>query len=209
MDYLQQRNEVAAFMKRVYDRGLTTCLGGNISFKVDDDIMLITPSGKDKATLKAEDIIIYSLSENKNLTSHLRASMETDMHKSIYAERDDVFAVMHAHPVCASCFTATEKKINLRLIAEALYVLKKIEDVPYSLMGTSDLADNVKIKAKDANVLMLENHGVVTLGKTLFDAFDKIEVLENAAKMTILSGVLGEQKELSDSAIDEIMNFFI
>lgn len=208
MEYKQERHDVAAFMRRLYERGLTTCSGGNISLKVDDDIMLITPSAKDKGYLKADDIIVYSLKDNKNLTPYLKASMETDMHMAVYSSRDDVLSVMHAHPLFSSCFTATERKINLRLIGEAVLVLKNIENVAYSLMGSKGLADKVAEKAKKADVLMLENHGVLTFGKTLFDAFDRIEVLENAAKMTVVSGLIGKQKELSDSAIDEIMNLF-
>lgn len=208
MEYLEQRQEVADFMQRLYTRGLTTCSGGNVSVRADD-YMLITPSGKDKANLAAEDIIIYSLKEDTNLTPHLVPSMETDMHKAVYDARNDISAVMHAHPIYASCFTATEEKINFRLIGEAVLVLRNVEQVPYSLMGTEELAVGVKEKAALSEVLLLENHGVLTFGKSLFNAFDKTEVLENAAKMTLVSKLIGRQKELSENKIDEILKIFI
>lgn len=208
MDYLEQRQQVAAFMVRLYDKGLTTCIGGNVSLKVDD-VLLITPSGYDKASLKAEDIIVYSLKDDKNLTPELIPSMETDMHKSVYQARDDVFAVIHSHPVAASCFSASSESINLKLIGESAFILKNIEKVPYKTMGTKDLALSVKEKSTLSDVLLLENHGVLTMGKDLFNAYSKTEVLENAAKTTYVSKIIGNSKELSDKNIEEILNFYI
>lgn len=208
MEYLEQRQEVAVYMNRLYTRGLTTCSGGNVSVRVDD-YLLITPSGKDKANLTAQDIILYSLAEDVNLTPHLAPSMETAMHKAVYEARDDVFAVMHSHPVYASSFTATAEEINIRLIGEAVLVLKNIEVVSYNLMGTKELAREVKQKTKNSDVLLLANHGVLTFGKTLFNAFDKTEVLENAAKMTVISKLIGNSKELSDNKIEDILKLFI
>lgn len=209
MEYQKQREDVAAFMRRLCDKGLTTCSGGNVSFRVDVDIMLITPSGKDKATLRPEDIIVYSLLEDRNLTPDLKPSMETVMHKSVYNSRSDVSSVVHAHPVYSSCYTATEHEINMRLIGEAVLILKNIEKVSYGLMGSKELAEGVSEKAKISDVLLLENHGVLTLGKTIFEAFDKIEVLENAAKMTLITCLIGKKKELEDQEIDKILKIFI
>ncbi|MBO8435762.1 MAG: class II aldolase/adducin family protein [Spirochaetes bacterium] len=186
MTIKEAKAEVALFMKRTYDRGLTTATGGNISMRFGE-IMLITPSGKDKGSLTADDIAEVDLATGENLTPDKKLSIETDMHRSVYLKRGDVNAVVHSHPVFACLFTASEEKINTTLIAESYFLLDEVEKVPYRLMGTPELAEAVAEYAPDHNALLLENHGAIAFGKTLIAAFDRLECLEQAAKLTYLS----------------------
>ena len=89
MELEEERQEVASFMKRIYDRGLTTATGGNLSRRCAD-VMLITPSGKDKASLAAADIALVDIRSGENLTPSIRLSIETEMHRLVYLARADV-----------------------------------------------------------------------------------------------------------------------
>ncbi|MDY0303082.1 MAG: class II aldolase/adducin family protein [Sphaerochaeta sp.] len=188
--FAEERHAVADYMRRLYDRGLTTPSGGNISLRVDKNHFLITPSALDKGRLVADQIAVVTI-EGKNLTEHLRLSIETEMHRLILISRPDAGAVVHAHPPYASAFTAIrdggDVAINTHLIAESYYILGDPVFVDYRLMGTIDLAEQVAVKAFDHDVLLLENHGVVTIGTSLLDAFDKIELLERASEMTVIA----------------------
>ena len=133
------------------------------------------------------------------------------MHRQALSLRRDINAVVHAHPTYASTFTALNKPINTRLLAEAWFLLEEPAVAPYVRMGTTGLADEVATCLKHSNVVLMENHGVLTVGKTLVEAFDLIEVLENSAQMTFISETLAatgrgwEVRELSGERQAELM----
>jgi L-fuculose-phosphate aldolase len=205
------RKQVASFMRRLYSRGLTTASGGNISFHTGEEI-LITPSAIDKAVVKGRQIGIMDIN-GKNLTPDLKLSIESAMHAAIYKVRPDVKAIVHAHPPVATSFTAMQQPINCSLIAEARAILGEPVMAPYALMGTAGLAEVTALTAAKykplPNVILLQNHGIVCLGKDLLTAFDRMEVLEAAARMTVLTSVMGSVNQLSTeqmAAIDAMMN---
>jgi len=185
----KHREEVAYFMRRLYKKGLTTSLGGNIS-TIYAGSVLMTPSSVDKARVKGKHIGIFS-SEGVNMTPEIKATIEAEMHLSVYRHRPDVKAIIHAHPPLASSFTATDKKIDCTLIAESRCVLGEPAVAPYALMGTNSLAEEVSRAAAFSNVILMKNHGVVCLGENLISAFNRVEVLEAAARMTIVSFIAG------------------
>ena len=207
-----ERKSVADFMRRLYDRQLTTASGGNISRRINDDLFCITPSSLDKGLLKTDEIAVVSL-EGENFTPHLKLSIEADMHRLILLARRDVQTVFHAHPTYASAFTAISKNrkpvINTRLIAESYFILEEPVFVDYRLMGTDDLAQLTAEKAKSHDVLLLENHGVVCLGKSMLEGFDKIELLERAAQMTLATVQMREAgyhvAELTEERMKDLM----
>lgn len=183
----EAKSSIAYFMHRAYERGLTTSTGGNISMRFGD-VMLITPSGKDKNSLTCEDIAEVDLSTGENLTPEFKLSIETEMHRSVYLERADVNSVVHSHPTCCCLFSASEEKIDISLIAESWYLFGgRVDKAPYRLMGTKALADVVAEYVKNNDALLLEKHGALAVGKTLLQAFDRIECLEQAAKMTYMA----------------------
>jgi L-fuculose-phosphate aldolase len=144
----------------------------------------------------------------ENLTLKLKPSIESEMHLSIYRKNNDVKAIVHAHPVFATSFTAMKYKIDTDLTAEAAAILGKPLIVSYALMGSADLASIVSDAAMQSDVLMLENHGVLTTGSSLLQAFDKIEVLENAAKMTLITDWSKKKSPLGKSKISVIEKLF-
>jgi L-fuculose-phosphate aldolase len=144
----------------------------------------------------------------ENLTPELKPSIESEMHLAIYRSKPDIKAIVHAHPVCASAFTAIKLEINTKLTAEARAILGDPIFVPYALMGTQELASLAAEKAAVSDILLLENHGILTTGTSLLQAFDKIEVLENAARMTLITEITGQPSQLTKERITEIDKLF-
>jgi L-fuculose-phosphate aldolase len=205
--YKSERKEVARFMRRLYKHGLTTSSGGNISLRLSDELILITPSATDKGRMKWKEVGIVSI-VGENLTNHLKPSIETAMHLSIYKKKKEVSAIVHAHPVFASLFTAIRTKINTNLTAEAKAILGDPLFVRYAVMGSAALAEVAAENILKSDILLLENHGILTTGSTLLQAFDKIEVLENAAKMTLLTEMTGRKRPLDKARILELEKLF-
>ena len=197
-----EREQVASVMRRLYRQGLTTCSGGNVSLRCGD-VVLITPSGTDKGEITAGQIGAVTIS-GENLAPDLRLSIETEMHLEVYRNRPDVKGIVHAHPVTASAFAAMDAEIDTRLTAETWHVLGVPVWAPYALMGTKELAQIVGQAARQGNAVIMENHGVLTMGETLFRAFDRMELLEAAARMTWIAETMGCSRPLTEARIREI-----
>ena len=203
------RKAVARYMRRLYKQGLTTASGGNISVRVDNGIF-ITPSALDKGTNRGNQIGFITF-EGENLTPELKPSIENVMHLALYRVRPDISAIVHAHPPIATSFTAMGRKIDCTLIAEARAILGTPVIANYALMGTKQLAEAVSAAALETdsgkpNIVMMENHGVVCLGTDLLSAFDRLEVLEAAARMTLITSLMGSVRPLKPDQLKEIDN---
>ena len=206
-EYKSERRAVASFMKRLYRQGLTTTSGGNISMRFSDDLIAITPSATDKGRMKWREVGLMNIF-GENLIPELKPSIEAEMHLAVYRKNIEVKAIIHAHPLFATSFTAMKFKIDTNLTAEACAILGTPKQIPYALMGTRELAELVSEHALQSDVLLLENHGILTTGASLLQAFDKIEVLENAARMTLITSLVSKKSPLSKSRISEIERLF-
>lgn len=207
LEYKEERKEVARFMRRLYNQGLTTTSGGNISHRVSDNVIAITPSATDKGTMRWREVGLMSIS-GENLTPELKPSIESGMHLLIYRKKTDIRAIVHAHPVFASAFTAMNLTIDTDLTAEAKAICGDPVLVPYALMGTKELAHLAAESILKSEILLLENHGVLAVGKSLLQAFDRLEVVENAARMTFITGLAGKKKPLTGSQVSELNRLF-
>lgn len=198
-----EKEEVAYFMRRLYQQKLTTTSGGNVSFRIDDEHILITASQTDKARISPGEIGVVDLS-GKSKTPELKLSMETGMHLSVFRKRKDVKAIVHAHPVHASVFCVTDKDINCCLMGEQRYVLGTPLKAEYALMGTPELAEIVSEVARKTNVVLMKNHGILCVGESLLQAFDRLEVVEAAARTTLLTNAPGRTTGLTNEQLREI-----
>ncbi len=204
------KNEVALTMRRLVRRGLTTTTGGNVSARTETGEICITPSQVDKEFITARQIGIITAG-GVFLAEGLKLSMETAMHQKIYSRRRELMAVVHAHPPWATSFTAANpNNLKTDLIAETWALIRNPVWVPYELMGTQALADKVAEAIDHGVVLLLENHGVIAVGETLWQAYSRLEAIEEAAKITIISSLAGRQRGIradQKAAIDMLMGF--
>ena len=197
------KKDVAYFMQRLYNKGLTSSLGGNISYRIKEDSIAITSSQTDKARITENEIGIVDL-QGQCLSPGIKLSMETGMHLAIYRKRNDVQAIVHAHPPYSSYFAVSNKKLNCRLSGEGRAMLGEPVYAPYALMGTKELAEIVSEYSLNSNVVFMKNHGILTMGENLITAFDRLEVAEFTSRLTILSSLVGSTAELTDEQIKEI-----
>jgi len=206
-----QISNLIYFAKRLYDKQLISSSGGNISLRVDNDLMLITSSGTDKGNLRNEGICLADFDGNlilqENQSSNLKLSMESQMHIAVYKSRPDVQAIIHSHPIFASAYSATKEKINTHLTGEIYAVVGEPAYVEYARMGSVQLADLVGKSAADANVLILANHGVIAMGDNLFEAYNRTEIIEYAAHLTFLTRLIGNANPLKDDKLKAITEF--
>jgi len=205
--YYGQRKLVADTMTRLYKTRLTTTSGGNISCRIDDELFCISPSSLDKSKLSPELIPIVTMA-GENLTPHLPLSIESEMHRLILAENPEVNAVVHAHPVYSTLFACAEKPMDTSIIGESWVLLGRPVMSKYYKMGTPELAREVADCAKQSRIVLLKNHGVLATGKDMLSAFDAIEVLESASKLTALSALMNNAgikiEGLSEEAMRDI-----
>jgi len=206
MNYLTEKREVAEIMQRLYKRGLTTCSGGNVSLRLSDGSMLITASQSDKGNIQADKIAHISAA-GENLSDDLSPSMETGMHWAIYQARPDVKAIVHAHPPKATAWACSNKTLENNLCGEARYFLGEIKKANYQLMGSDTLASDVAFALNDGKAILMQNHGALTVGNSLFNAYDRMEVLENLADLQIQVRLIGSPSVLTDEQLNAIDDF--
>jgi len=207
MAFEAERREVAYFMRRLYAQRLTTATGGNVSRRAADGSVLLTPSATDKARIRADEIAVFDPA-GRNLTPGLVPSSESPMHLRIYKLHPRVSAVVHAHPITASAFACAQTPIDLELISETYALLDAPVMVPYACSGTDALAESVAECAERTSSILLQNHGALTTGETLMQAFSRMELLEEAARLTLLVKQLEGVRHLTSderAGLDRLM----
>ena len=179
------KSDLAELMKRLCDSQLTTALGGNVSHRITNG-MLITPSGLDKRQLVSSDILEMDLNGNIIKGQH-EPSIEHRIHSSIYKTNPNVNAIVHSHSFYSMLFSIIDREINVEITAESAKNVGFVGIAEYATMGTKKLADVVSQRIKTHNVVLMKNHGVISVGKDLLQAFYRLEVAEQAAKLTYFS----------------------
>ncbi|MEN6295733.1 MAG: class II aldolase/adducin family protein [Chloroherpetonaceae bacterium] len=210
MDSVYFRSEIVKYANRLYEKQLISASGGNISVRLDNNEMLITPSGVDKGNLDFEQICLADYEgniSNPTESSNLKLSMESQMHIAIYKARSDVNAIIHSHPLFASAYSATNEKISTNLTGEIFAIVGKPAYVEYARMGSLALAELVGNSAAESNVLILANHGVIAFGKDLFEAYNRSEIIEYAAHLTFITRLIGNINCLDNEKLNAITDF--
>jgi L-fuculose-phosphate aldolase len=200
---VQIKEEIAYFMQRMYNRGLISSLSGNISCRINEKKIAISGSQTDKARISKEEIGEVDM-EGNVLSFGITVSMETKMHLTIYSKRKDVSAIIHAHPPFSTFFAVTDHKLNNRLSGESRMLIGEPSYAPYALMGTKELSDVVAQCTINSNVIFLKNHGLITLGRNLLEAFDRLEVAEYTSRLTLLTILTGNSNELTEEELKAI-----
>jgi L-fuculose-phosphate aldolase len=196
--FLHPADQLVAIMTRIYDHGLTTASGGNLSILEDNGDIWITPSGIDKGALARVDICCVK--PDGTVIGPHKPSVELHFHAQVYKKRPDIRAVLHAHPPTLVSFSVTRKLPELNLLSNARYACGSLTMAPYAVPGSWELGENVAAEfGKGFNIVVLENKGLVVGGGNLFDCFMKFETLEATAKTQIYASKLDTLKTFSDA----------
>ncbi len=197
--YIHPADQLVMFMHRIYDKGMTTTSGGNLSIMDDDGNIWITPAGVDKGTLTRSDIICVA--PDGTCTGPHKPSSELPFHAAVYQMRPDLKAVLHAHPPALVAFSIVRKIPNMNLMPSVRKVCPEVKFAVYAVPGSDKLGENIgKCFAEDCNIVLLENHGVCIGAADMFTAFQRFETLEYTANLELLANRIGTPKPLSDEA---------
>lgn len=176
--------------KRLHEQGLVIGSSGNISARIPStETFLIKPSGVRMGFLKPEELVLVDL-QGKKIRGELNVSLETPMHAAIYRARRDVQAVVHTHPPTATAFGIAKTEVLPLQIEMFMLFSNGIPVIPYEAPGSKALAETVQKKIAHCDALILENHGIVTVGSTIEAACDLNEMVEEAAKIQFLVTIL-------------------
>jgi L-fuculose-phosphate aldolase len=195
------RADIVEIGRRLYARGLIGGNEGNVSVR-DGDVLYVTPPGVCKGFLATDTVVRTDLA-GRPLDGR-RASTEVQMHTAVYARRPDVGAVVHAHPPTATAFAAAGLPLDRPLIAEAVVTLGRVPVIPYGTPSTNELADNVGAAICEAQALLLANHGALTVGDDVFRAWERMETLEQLAKVALLTRLIGRDVLLSSEETERL-----
>ncbi len=190
--------------KLLYERGHVVASDGNLSIRLDEKRILATPTGAAKGRLAESDLAITDLQGNS--LNGIKASSELKMHLLIYAEREDVQAVCHAHPPHGTAFAVANLSIDEPVLSEVILTLGCVPLTKYGTPSTHEVTDALKPFVKHHNALLLANHGAVTYGADLWQAFDRMETLDHTARISILARTLGGAVNLPSDAIEKLIN---
>lgn len=197
-ELLHPADQLVLMMNRIYQGGMTTTSGGNLSILDDNGDIWITPSGVDKGTLTRGDML--RVTPDGKVHGQHKPSVELPFHATIYKRRPDLRAVLHAHPPALVAFSVARVLPDVRLVAGPYRTLGDITMAPYAVPGSQELGDNIAAEfEKGFNVVVLENHGVVIGAEDMFHAFMKFETLETTAELEIYARKLGTPKTLAES----------
>ncbi len=197
------RKQLVRFGKWLYRLGFVPGTAGNLSVRLGPDRILATPTAMSKCLLKPSDMVIVDMDgrrvgESRNVTS------EIGMHLAIYRQRPDVHAVVHAHPPIATGFASCGLALEEPLCSEVVMALGSIPLAPYATTGTEDVGSSIQPLIVDHDAVLLANHGVVTAGDTLNNAFMRMETVEHFAHICLVARQLGCPKPLSSDRLQQL-----
>jgi L-fuculose-phosphate aldolase len=202
---MSEKRKLTEICRKVYEKGFVAATDGNISTITADNKFLITRSGISKGEVTEDDILEIDASGNI-LNGKGKLSTEFKIHLFAYSRRPDVNAVVHCHPVYATAFAAVVEDLSKHVFPEVILTLGKIPLCKYETPSTDALALSMEPYIDYAWAFLLQNHGAVTLGKDLDDAFNKMEKLEHTAQTIFVSRLLGGEKELTFEKVKELLN---
>ena len=179
------RQELVRICRMLYDHQLTVSAGGNMSVRINDSEILITPSGRNKGMLEIEDLVVID-SKGKVLTEG-KPSIEHKFHLALYNMNFDTNAVIHCHPL--HCVTLAVRKENVKsnITPEGVLLLGDVPMIGYYTPGSKKLVDAVAAVG-DHKAILMERHGAITQGRNLEEAYNRMEELEFQAKLQLLCG---------------------
>ena len=182
--------------------GLIAGRDGNLSVRLGPQRVLVTPSGYIKSLLTASDMVEVDLAGRPRSRGRRKPTSELDLHLRILRHRPDVQAVVHAHPPTATGFAVAGQEIPSNMLPELIFVVGPVRLVPYGKSGTPELGDQVVPFLADerCNALLLANHGAVTMGHTLDEAWIRMESLEHSARIIVAAQRIGQPRPLRPGA---------
>ena len=192
------REQLAVFCKMLYDRQLTVSAGGNMSMRINEREVIITPSGRNKGLLSPDDMV--KLSIDGEVLSSGKPSIEHRFHLALYRMNPETNAIVHCHPLNCVALAVKGAKMRCNLTPEGAILLGDVPMVGYYTPGSEELVEAVAEQGH-ARAMLMERHGALTQGRTIEEAYNRMEELEFQAKLQL---IVGDAEDLPDDEVEKL-----
>ena len=207
LSYSDVRDAICDVCHKMWQLGWVAANDGNVSVKLPDGNFMCTPTGISKSFITPEKLVI--INDKYEIIEALdgyKPSSEIKMHLRCYKERDDVGAVVHAHPPTATGYAVAGIPLDKYSMIETVIAIGSVPVTPYGTPSTNEVPDAIAPYLQEHDVVLLENHGALTVGADLITAYYRMETLELFAKITLTAHLLGGAKEISRENIDRLIS---
>lgn len=199
----EYRQDIVDIGRLVFEKGWVAANDGNITVRLDHERILATPTGVSKGMMRLDDLIVVDNDGNK-LAGRLERTSEIAMHLTIYKLRPDVESVVHAHPPVATGFAAAGLSLNKALLPEVVIGLGCVPLADYGLPGTPALTEPMMPLIPKYDAILLANHGAVSYGKDVHQAYFRMETVEHFARINFVAEMLGGARSLPRGEVDKL-----
>lgn len=205
MNYTEIREQICDVCHKMWQLGWVAANDGNVSAKLEDGTFLATPTGISKSFITPEKLVrINDKGEVLEGLDGYRPSSEIKMHLRCYEKRDDVGAVLHAHPPTATGFAVAHLDMDRYTMIESVLTIGSVPVTPYGTPSTYEVPDAIEPYLDEHDALLLENHGALTMGTDVITAYYRMETLELWAKISLVAHLLGGEKEIAPENIQRL-----
>lgn len=202
MDTKEIKESIVKFCKLLHQKNMLSAADGNVSFRVSDEEILITPSGVSKAFIDTDDIAVIDIN-NKILSG--KPSGERLMHLEVYKKCPEAKAVVHAHPPTAVAWTVAypeDKELPSTCLSEVILAAGRIPFVPYARPGTLEMGTVLHEYLPDCRAMILSRHGALCWGESLMEAYCGMERVEHSAEILWRAKTLNGLSSLPEEEIN-------
>jgi L-fuculose-phosphate aldolase len=204
-DETTAREEILEAGKRLKERFFVAANDGNISVRLPGGKFLITPTGVNKGDMSAEMLLTVD-EQGSVLSGNLKPTSEMKMHLAVYRQRPDAQAIVHAHPPTATGFATSRIRLDQDVILpEVVFGLGRIGFSEYGTPTTQQVPEAVSREIAGCDALLLANHGALTVGTSVMQAYYRMETLEMYARIRMVTIQLGGPAALSEPEIEELV----
>ncbi|GAA0068649.1 class II aldolase/adducin family protein [Clostridium sardiniense] len=205
--YMEIREQICDVCHKMWQLGWVAANDGNVTVKLDDGTFLATPTGISKSFITPEKLVhIDASGEVLDGSEGAKPSSEIKMHLRCYEEREDVCAVVHAHPPTATGFAVAHIDLDRYTMIETVIAIGSIPVTPYGTPSTYEVPESIAPYLQEHDVVLLENHGALAVGSDLITAYYRMETLELYAKISLTAHLLGGEKEISRENVDRLIS---
>ena len=207
MDYMETREIMCDICHKTWQLGWVAANDGNLSVKLPNGNFLATPTGISKSFITPEKLVVIDGEGNVlEAENGYRPSSEIKMHLRCYKEREDVGAVLHAHPPTATGYAVAHVPLDRYTMIETVAAIGSIPVTPYGTPSTYEVPDAIAPYLQEHDVLLLANHGALTVGADAITVYYRMETLELFAKISLTAHLLGGEKEISEENIQKLID---
>jgi L-fuculose-phosphate aldolase len=200
---VELRRDLVRFGRMLHRLGFMPGTSGNLSVRLDDHRLLVTPTGVSKFLLRSADMVLID-PHGRPLNGHRKVTSEVSMHLAVYRQRGDVKAIVHSHPPIATAFACAGRGLEEMLCQEAVMTLGVVPLANYATTGTEEVAASLAPFIPDHDAILMANHGAVSYGSTLLQAFQKMEVVEHLAQIALAAHQLGDPRVLKHEQVKQL-----